>query len=207
MEQSPPRTHFSLPSPSAQPSRAAPVSGSSRRTGVASERVGDGRPNLLVDTISNNARLCAPEHVTRQLHAIATSTSLAVIIDVDALTGSPFARGDRLTRLALDALSHVGVQVVVVASIAMDRAVALQRGLPEPGCLATTRAAVQTRDRNPSLRIIAISNDSELLASLGPEDRGFTVACSTNPSHGVLPGEVSMRAVLWWLVSLRGTAR
>lgn len=164
-------------------------------------------PSPFAQASRENARLCAAEQLTQQLHSIATTADLAVIIDVDALSRSPHARGDRLTRLALDALSHVGVQVVVVANDDLDRAVALQRGIPRASCFATTRAAARLRAQSPGVRMIAISNDVELLATLGPEDRGFTVACTTDTSHGVMAGEVSMRAVLWWLVSLRGTAR
>src|SRR6185503_6876417 len=79
---------------------------------------------------SNNARFYAPEHVTRQLRSIATSDRLALIVDVDALDRSTFARGDRVMTLALEALTHVRVQIVFVSKGAIDRAAALQRSVP-----------------------------------------------------------------------------
>jgi hypothetical protein len=143
---------------------------------------------------SDNPRVYAPEHLTRPLESIATAQGLAVFLDVDALgRGSPRTH-DRFLTLALDALAHLGVQVVVVARVATDRAVALQRALPP------------RRPHDPSFRKIVISNDPELLATLGPEDRGFTVMPSPVPSHGVMSGESSLRLVLWWLVASRAAA-
>jgi hypothetical protein len=156
---------------------------------------------------SSNPRLCAPEHLTRPLASIATAECLAVLLDVDALGPCSPRTGDRLLTLALDALAQVGVQVVVVARLAMDRAVALQRSIPRSSFLDTRRAVSQlARERTPSLRRIVISSDPELLATLGPEDRGFTLTPLPDTSHGVMSGESSMRLVLWWLVSARAAA-
>jgi hypothetical protein len=157
-------------------------------------------------TVSNNPRLCAPEHLTRLLASIAMADRLAVIIDVDALGRSALENGDRGLTLALDALSYVGVQVVVAARVAMDRAVALQRGIPRAGVLDTAGAVPLMREREPSLRRIVISNDPELLATLRPGDRGFTLGNVRNTSHGFMSGESALRLVLWWLVSVRARA-
>lgn len=158
-------------------------------------------------TFSDNPRLYPPEHLTRPIASVAAADRLVVIIDVDALGRSSPAESDRLLTRALSALSHVSVQVVVVGRDAIDRAIALQRGIPRSSFLETGRAAAQLRrHEQASLRVIVISNDRELLATLGPEDRGLTLTGLPNTSHGVMSGESSMRLVLWWLVSLRATA-
>lgn len=156
-------------------------------------------------TASNNPRLCAPEHLTRPLESIAMADRLALIIDVDALGRSSIETGDRSLARVLNALSHVSVQVVVVAKVAMERAVALQRGISRSSFLDTERAVPQVRERKASLRLIVISNDPELLAPVGPEDRGFTLTNLPSTTHAVLSGESSLRLVLWWLVSRRAT--
>ena len=124
---------------------------------------------------SNNARFYAPEHLTRQLRSIATADSLALIVDVDALDRSTFARGDRVMTLALDALSHVRVQIVFVSRGATDRAVALQRSVPRSWCFETERAVSEIREQMPGLRLITVSDDLELLTTLGSDDRGIAL--------------------------------
>lgn len=160
----------------------------------------------LTRTFSNNARFYVPERLTRQLQTIATEDRLAVIIDVDALDRSTLAKGDRVMTLALDRLSHVSVQVVLVSKVAMDRAVALQGGISRSCCLATDRAVAELRAQMPDLRLIAVSDDLELLAMLGPEDRGIALTGSNPASNIVATGEILVRAVLWWLVDLRAKA-
>jgi hypothetical protein len=145
----------------------------------------------IESTFSNNARFYAPQHLTRQLQSLATSDRLALIIDVDALDRSTFARGDRVMTLALDALARVSVQVVLASR--SDRAVVLQRSVPSAWCLPTTRVVAETREQLRGARLLAVSDDLELLATLGSDDRG--IALTT--------GELSVRAVLWWLVDLR----
>jgi len=157
-------------------------------------------------TFSNNARFYTPEDLTKQLQAIATTDNLAVIVDVDALDRSTFARGDRVMTLALDALSHVRVQVILVSKVAMDRAVALHRGIPRSCCLETDLAVAEIRRQTPGVRLIAVSDDLELFAMLGPEDRGIALTCSNTTSNVVKTGEISVRAVLWWLVDVRAKA-
>jgi hypothetical protein len=173
--------------------------------GVPWTDVGDGRPNLSGEG-AYNARLCAPAHLTQPLEGIATAAALAVIIDVDALTLPMLPNGDRALALAFGALSHVGAQVVVVAKTATDRRGALQRSIPRSCWRETESAVPRLREQTPDVRIIAITNDAHLLAALGPEDRGLTLAGAADTSQGILPGEVSMRAVLWWIVSLRAAA-
>jgi hypothetical protein len=157
-------------------------------------------------TFSNNARFYAPEHLTRRLQTIAVADRLAVMIDVDALDRSTFAKSDRVMTLALDALSHVKVQVVLVSRTAMDRAAALQRCVPRSWCVETDRAVPEIREQMPGCRVIAVSDDVDLLATLAPEDRGIALTCSSESSNVVMTGEISVRAVLWWLVDLRAKA-
>lgn len=155
---------------------------------------------------SKNPRLFAPEDLTRPLESIATADRLALVLDVDALGQSSLTTGDRALALALDALAQVGVQVVVVAKVAMDRAVALQRGVSRSSVLDAARAVPRLRDRDPRVRLIVVGNDPELLAPVGPEDIAVRLTALPTASLGVISGESSLRLVLWWLVARRATA-
>lgn len=148
-------------------------------------------------TFANNARFYAPAHLTRQLDTIAAADQLVVMIDIDALDRSNFARGDRVMLLALDELSRRGVQVVL-ASRAADRAAAVQRGVPSSWCVDVARGLHQIRERLRGAHAIAISDDHDVLAMLGPDDRGVALT---------QPTEVAVRAVLWWLVGARAVRR
>jgi len=163
-------------------------------------------PQQRIGAFSNNARFYAPAHLTRQLQSIATTEPLAVIIDVDALDRSTFARGDRVMTLALDALSHVSVHVVLVSRCAMERAVMLQRSVPRSWCFETERAVHEIRERISGVQLIAVSDDLQLLAALGADDRGIALACANHASNVVTTGEITVRAVLWWLVDRRAKA-
>jgi hypothetical protein len=109
-----------------------------------------------------------------------------------------------LLAVALDALSHVSVEVLVVATVEIERAVALHHRVSHSSWLAAEVAASRVRERRPGVRTIAFTDDPRLLAALEPEDRSFTLTGLPDTTHGVLAGEISMRAVLWWLVAVRG---
>ena len=155
----------------------------------------------LESTFVNNARFYAPEHLTRQLQALVSVEDLAMIVDIDALDRSTFARRDRVMMLALDALSHARVEIIL-ASRGVDRADTLRRGIPRARCVQTDRALLEIRERAPETRVIAVTDDRQLLEALGPNDRGMTFT-RASAANVVVVGEISVRAVLWWLVGER----
>lgn len=153
-------------------------------------------PAPVVDGLESfraNARFYAPCQVTRQLRALACAPSLALVVDVDALERSVLARVDRVMALALDALAHTNVQIVLVARAQQERAQALHRAVTGSWCLEAADVLAHVRDRMPSAPLIVVSDEPHMRANLGDDDRAIDLSDE----------EVGVRATLWWLVDAR----
>lgn len=156
----------------------------------------------------SNARFYAPAHVVELLGDIASVEHLALVVDVDALEGSAFAKVERVMVLALDALTYAKVQVVLVSRHQPDRAAILHRGIPRSWCLDDVAALAQVRARIPDVRLIVISDNRGLLESLGDRDRGIALGTDDVFARANIAttGDISIRAALWWLVDARSRA-
>jgi hypothetical protein len=159
-------------------------------------------------TFRTKARFYAPAYLTELLESVACADELALLVDVDALERSTLARSDRVMVLALEALSQVRVQIVIVACAENAKAPLLHRAVPGSWCIDRERAVGHVRERSPDARVIAISDDLELLGSIGVGDRGLALARGNGAqvSNVAMTGEVSVRAALWWLVDVRARA-
>ncbi|HSD90549.1 MAG TPA: hypothetical protein VLB44_23650 [Kofleriaceae bacterium] len=152
-----------------------------------------------------HARYYAPAQVIDVVRDIVVTPDLALVLDVDTLERSALAKIDWVMLLALDALSYAGVRIVFAARHEGERAVRLQQRLGgvvymNPDEMQLTRL----RDRSERLRLLVISDDPDLLASLAPQDCGIALgrpelACS----NIAVAGDTSVRATLWWLVDER----
>jgi len=155
----------------------------------------------------SNARLYVPDDVTAVLVDAVAAPRIATIIDIDALERSKLARLDRVMRLALDALSHLDVHIVLFDRHDRERAARVHRDVPAAWCSgagAPRGCLVEARARHPGWPLIAISDDPELFAALDDRDRGIALGPAGPRTRGTIaPGDINIRAALWWMVDLR----
>jgi hypothetical protein len=157
-----------------------------------------------------NARIYASDAVIDVLASVVTERQLAVVVDVDALEHTT-ARIDRVMRLALDALCHANVQVVLLVRHQHERAASVHAGLTgawrcEHGDARWTLARL--RERLPGVPLVAISDDPALLDNLSGRDRGIAIG-PVRPAarRNIAPsGAFNVRAALWWIVDARWKA-
>jgi hypothetical protein len=152
-----------------------------------------------------NPRYYAPEPVLEVLRDLVSAPRLVLVIDVDTLDRSTGAKIDRVMTLALDVLARGGVQVVLVAHHEHDRATKLQRGITGSCCMPNGPTLVaHLRLRLPGARFIVVSNDRDLHATLGPDDRAIALGLPSLSSATVaVTGDTTVRAALWWLCEER----
>lgn len=175
------------------------------------------------ERFQTNARFYVSEDVRLLLRDVATAPELAVLIHVDALERSAFARIDRVMKLALRALARANVQVVLVSHDDSERGALLHRELPtawwidlrqgwrdrgDDGGLASidlAEAPACVRDRMAGVQLIGISDEPALLDALAEHDRGIAIGDASRDAAGNVAAslEVSVRAALWWLVDTR----
>jgi hypothetical protein len=159
-------------------------------------------------TFRNNARFYAPVHLTKQLGFVACAPTLALVVDVDALQRSALAT-ERVMLLALEALSYVNVQVVVVSRDHQERAQLLHHAVARSWCLERADALACVRDRIPGVRMVVITDEPRLLAELSDDDRGIRMSCDEDAvsTNVLVAGDIEVRAALWWLVDARTKAQ
>jgi hypothetical protein len=158
---------------------------------------------LVQIRVFRHARWYAPAAVTAELDHIVGAPEVALVVDLDALERSPLARIDRVMLLALDALGHAGLHVVLAAKRAVDRAVALQPRVRGATVLDRNDGSIVVRLRvqRPDVRVIALTDDPELIAELGELDRGIALGRpELAGEHVVAAGDTAVRATLWWLL-------
>lgn len=152
--------------------------------------------SIKVAGLPASARRYAAEPVLEFLSGIACDSALALCLDLDALERSTSARVDGVMFLALEALCHSDVRVILLADEPRGRAALVARRVPGSACVE--RAVSAVRAQAPRHRLIAISDDRDLLSGLAPEDRGLCL--------GSQMIDVSVRATLWWLADVRSRA-
>src|SRR5688572_6649086 len=155
----------------------------------------------LTRAFQYNARFYAPAAAVRLLEEIAQAPALVVLLDVDTLERSVRARIERVLLLALDALSRGGVHIALAARDFDDRATQVVTLVPRAWIVERSSCADEIRQHVPDARIIAISDDPSLLASLGDSDRGIALCDDSQPDatlldNVVLLADVSIRAAL-----------
>jgi hypothetical protein len=153
-----------------------------------------------------HARCYAPAPVMEVLGAAATASVLALAIDVDALERSALARVDRVMILALQALSRAQVQIVLLANDEQERAARLQLCIAGSWCARFGERDLVARLRQGShgARVIAISDDADLLASLDEADCGIALGRPELAKGNIaVAGDTAIRATLWWLLEAR----
>lgn len=155
-----------------------------------------------------HARCYAPEPVMATLRDVMAVPELAVLLDVDTLERSALARIDRVMLLALDALAHAGVHVVLLAHHERDRATLFQHAITRSRLLDPAHAIGHVRAHWPDASVIAISDAPDLLRALDTGDRGVALGRPELTSANIAAaGDTSVRATLWWLLEERLRAR
>ena len=162
-------------------------------------------------TFRTNARIYASDAVIDLLTGVAVERRVAVVVDVDALEHGGTTRIDRVTRMALDALCHANVDVVLLVRHQRERAALLRAELARSWCCERGDPAwtlARLRERLPGVPLIAISDDLDLLERLSGRDRGIAIGPIGSATRGnIAPsGHHNVRAALWWIVDVRWKA-
>lgn len=158
-----------------------------------------------------NARIYASDAVIDLLAGVAVEHRVAVVVDVDALEHGGATRIDRVTRMALDALCHANVDVVLLTRHQRERAASIRAELARSWCCErgdATWTLARLRERLPGVPLIAISDDLDLLDRLSGCDRGIAIGPGRSAArHNIAPsGHLNVRAALWWIVDVRWKA-
>ena len=166
---------------------------------------------LAAPVFRTNARLYASDAVIELLVDVATEPRVAVLVDLDALERSALARIDRVMLLALDALGHAGVQVVLLGRQQRGRAALVHGLLAGSWCVEHVEprwTLARLRDRLPDVPLVAISDDPDLLGNLMRHDRGIAMGADQPGarSNVVASRDLNVRAALWWIVDSRWKA-
>lgn len=143
------------------------------------------------------------------LHAVVQHPSLAIVVDVDTLERSALAKIDRVILLALDALARAGVLVVLAARRERNQAELLQHSLPGARVVDGGDDALiaRIREERPGTACVVITDDPDLLGSLGAEDRGIALGRPELVRRNVAStGDTAVRATLWWILEERTEA-
>jgi hypothetical protein len=151
-----------------------------------------------------NAHCYAPESVMTVLGGFVALRDLVLIVDVDTLARSALARIDRVMMLALDALAHASVHVVLAARYENERAELVRQGIRGARAINLDDSTL-TRLREIGLvRVIVLSDDRQLLAQLTHGERGIALGRPELASPTIASiGDVSVRATLWWMLAER----
>lgn len=176
--------------------------------------------------LRSNARLCPPDDVMRILCDVVATPGVAVLVDVDAIERRALVKAGRATLLALDALSHAGVQIVLLSQDDGERTALLHRGIsrswwfdrrcgwrdrepPARRGLPIEAPLALVRERTLDAPLLVISDDPAWFDALADRDRGISLAgrgpVRSHPNIAV-SGAASVRAALWWLVDARTRA-
>ncbi len=143
---------------------------------------------------------------------LARVTSIAAILDLDhtcvPLSTSSDDGPDHSLILLLDALHAARVQVAIVTRRPEPLIDQIKAQAPHAWWFSDVEAALsEVRKRLPGVRIVAIGDDEAFHDLHIGEDLAFGVRSAetaSSPARLLLRGPTAVRAILWWLVSLRG---
>jgi hypothetical protein len=152
----------------------------------------------------------APRFET-QWHVLARQAPVAAILDLDSgevpLSTSSDETLDRALLLLFGALHGARVQVAVICRRPATLSAALRAQAPTVWWFEDRQAAiVEARQRLPGVHLVVIGGDGNLHELREGIDLGLAVrAKGAGPSRAriVLQGATAVRAMLWWLVTLR----
>jgi len=144
-------------------------------------------------------------------HALARQAPLAVILDLDTgdvpLSTSSDDTLDRALLLLFGALHSARVQVAVVCRRPPVLSAALRDQAPTVWWFDDPRVAFGSiRERLPGVHLVVIGGDGHLDELREGFDLGLAVRAKgfgSSRARIVLQGPTAVRAMLWWLVTLR----
>ena len=142
---------------------------------------------------------------------LACVTSLATILDLDntcvPLSTSSDDGLDRSLLLLLDSLHAASVQVAIITRRPERLVERMKAQAPHAWWFSDVDAPLaQVRERLPGVRVIAIGDDDAFPDLRVGEDLAFGVRSAESARSSaqlILRGPTAVRAILWWLVSLR----
>ena len=148
------------------------------------------------------------------LQEVARKTSLVALLDLDD-TEVPLSSAsddvlDRSLLLLFDALQRAHVQVAIVtrrSPILIER---MQAQAPQAWWLPPSQAVAEVQRRLPHARIVAIGSEGEFPGLRTGEDLAVGVRSAEGALSAaklVLRGGSAVRAMLWWIVSIRTNPR
>lgn len=144
-------------------------------------------------------------------HALARQAPLAVVLDLDAsdvpLSTSSDDTLDRALLLLFGALHGARVQVAVICRRPPVLSSALRDQAPTVWWFDDTQVAVATtRQRLPGVHLVVLGGDGHIDDLREGFDLGVAVrakGAAGSRARIVLQGATAVRAMLWWLVTLR----
>jgi hypothetical protein len=147
-----------------------------------------------------------------QWHLLARQAPLAAVLDLDTgdvpLSTSSDETLDRALLLLFGALHNARVQVAVICRRHPVLGAALREQAPTVWWFDDPRAAFGSiRERLPGVHLVVIGGDGHLDELREGFDIGLAVRANGSGSSRariVLQGTTAVRAMLWWLVTLRG---
>lgn len=160
---------------------------------------------LLLSRVFRHAHYYAPESVMDALDDVICASDVSLLVDVDMLERSAFARVDGVMMLALDALAHAGVRVVLVTRAQRERVALLQQRILGARCAAPDDDPItNVRAERPAGLVIVLSDSVQLLAGLASRDRGVVLGRPELVRANVVStGDTAVRATLWWMLEER----
>jgi hypothetical protein len=142
---------------------------------------------------------------------LAATTPLAAVLDLDhtcvPLSTSSDNGLDRSLLLLLDALHVAEVQVAIITRRPEPLVERMKAQTPHAWWFADVEVALsEVRKRRPGVRIVAIGDDDAFRDLQLGDDLAFGVRSAESgatTARMILRGPAAVRAILWWLVSLR----
>lgn len=160
---------------------------------------------LLQARVFRHAHYYAPDSVMDALDDVICASDVSLLIDIDMLERSAFARIDGVMMLALDALAHAGVRVVLVTRAQRERVGLLRQRILAARCASPDDDPItNVRAERPAGHVIVLSDNVQLLAGLSARDRGVVLGRpELTRANVVSTGDAAVRATLWWMLEER----
>jgi hypothetical protein len=160
---------------------------------------------LLTSRVFRHAHYYAPDSVMDALDDVICATDVSLLVDVDMLERSAFARIDGVMMLAFDALAHAGVRIVLVTRGPRERVGLLQRRIVGARCACPDDDPITSaRAERAGVQVIVLSDSVQMLAGLTARDRGVVLGRPELARANVVStGDTAVRAMLWWMLEER----